>query len=71
MFLIVPELFSTTAKDTVIQGPLLVCETVHHIFHHVSFPAANGNGMKNTREITLLNNLVMLNSDSFDLVPGP
>lgn len=27
-------------------------------------------GMKNMREITMLNNLVMLNSDSFDLVPG-
>lgn len=44
---------------------------MHHIFHHVSFPIANGEGMKNMREITVLNNLVTLNSDSFDLVPGP
>lgn len=38
-------------------------------FHHVSFP--NWEGMKNMLEITLLTSLVMLNSDSFDLVPGP
>lgn len=70
MFLIVAELSSITVKDKDIQGPLLVCKTMHHIFHHVSFPIANGEGMKNMREITALNNLVLLNSDSFDLVPG-
>lgn len=71
MFLIVAELSSTSVKDKDIQGLLLVCKTMHHIFHHVSFPITNGGeGMKNMREITVLNNLVMLNSDSFDSVPG-
>lgn len=73
MLLVVAEhpLSPITVKDNDIQGPLLVCKTMHHIFHHVSFPIANGEGMKNMQEITALNNLVLLNSDSFDLVPGP
>lgn len=73
VFLIVAELSSTSVKDKDIQGPLLVCKTMHHIFHRVSFPITNGGvlGMKNMPDITVLNNLVMLNSNSFDLVPGP
>lgn len=72
VFLVVAEhiLSPITVKDKNIQGPSLVCKTTHHIFHHVSFPIANG-GLKNMQEITALNNLVLLNSDSFDLVPGP
>lgn len=48
---------------------------MHHIFPTVSHfqPRENGGGgegMKNMREITTLNNLVLLNGDSFDSVPG-
>lgn len=71
VFLIVAEhiLSSITMKEKEIQGPSLVCKTMHHIFHRVSFPIANGEGMENTWQITALNNLVLLNSDCFDLVP--
>lgn len=73
MFLIVVEhtISSVTMKDKDIQGPLLVCKTLHHIFHHVSFPIANGEGMQNTQENSALNNLVPLKSGSFDLDQGP
>jgi len=73
MFLVVAEHIRSpiTMKDKDIQGPLLVCKIMHLIFHHVSFSAANGEGMKNMQEITALNNLVLLNSDSFDLVQRP
>lgn len=61
---------SISMKDKDIQGPLLVCKTMHHIFQHTSFSNANGEAIKNMQEITALNNFVPLNSDYFDLVQG-
>lgn len=73
VFLVVAELSSTTVKDEDIRGPLVSMQNnASYLFflHHVS-NCKWGEGMKNMQEITALNNLVLLNSDSFDLVPGP